>query len=98
VVRKPSAQVPVRRRRTRSVAPSVPARGGELLYLRYVSPGVAREAKALAAARGWTLSELLAQLLALRTGSLEICAAYPNQMSVPIATLLERLQLDRRAV
>lgn len=86
------------RARPRSSRSAAPARGSKLLYLRYVSPAVANEAKALAASRGWTLSELLAQLLALRAGALEICAAYPNQMSVPLATLLEKLTLDRRAV
>ena len=74
------------------------ARGAGVLYLRSVDAGVVAEAKAIAAARGWTLSQLLARLLELRQGSLEICRAHPNQMSAPLALLLEKLELDRRAI
>lgn len=74
------------------------ARGNGVLYLRSVDARVAADAKAIAAARGWTLSQLLARLLELREGSLDICRAHPNQMSAPLALLLEKLELDRRAI
>lgn len=70
-----------------------PPRGGALLYMRDVDARVAEEAKVIAGARGWTLAQLLAQLLELRKGSLAFIAEHPNEMSRPMVELLERLGL-----
>lgn len=78
----------------RTTVPSdAPPRGEALLYMRDVDPRVADEAKRLAVARGWTLAQLLAQLLELRQGSLTFIAEHPNEMSRPMVELLERLGL-----
>ena len=83
-------------KKTRRPAP--PARGSSVLYLRGVRPALVVDMKALAAARGWTLAQLLSRLLELRSGSVEITLAYPDQRSAPLALLLEKLDLDARSL
>jgi hypothetical protein len=81
-----------------SVPRSAPPRGDSLLYLRDVDAAVANEAKSIASARGWTLAQLLAQLLELRRGVLTIAAEYPNVIGAPAKDLLERLELEPRSL
>lgn len=75
-----------------------PLRGDEVLYLRYVHPRVATEAKALAGSRGWTIGELLGQLLELRRRSLAVPIEYPNVIGEPVTKILDELGLEARAV